>query len=85
MAQTTLASWFVLGIWMGFGYCPVISWHWAVKESLGRGRPEATYVQLVGETLLRRSLNSSAVDRLVVVTTVVVATASLVLNAKRFF
>lgn len=81
----TLASWFVLGIWMGPGYCPVTSWHWAIKESLGGGRPEATYVQLLGETLLRRHLNSSAIDRLVVVTTLIVATASLVLNAKRFF
>ncbi len=79
----TLASWFLLGIWMGRGYCPVTSWHWALKESLGGGRPEATYIQMVGETLLHRRLDSSAVDRVVVVTTFVVAGASLVLNAKR--
>ncbi|MBT3271653.1 MAG: DUF2784 family protein, partial [Spirochaetales bacterium] len=24
----TAFSWFVLGIWYGFGYCPSTDWHW---------------------------------------------------------
>ena len=79
----TLASWFILGIWLGPGYCPVTSWHWKVKESLGTGRPDKTYVQLVGETVLRRRLDGPTVDRLAVLTTIGVAIASLILNAER--
>ena len=28
-------SWTVLGLWYGFGYCPLTDWHWQVKEQLG--------------------------------------------------
>ncbi len=31
----TAASWLVLGIWYGIGYCPITDWHWAVKARLG--------------------------------------------------
>lgn len=80
----TLASWFILGIWLGPGYCPLTSWHWALKESLGTGRPDKTYIQLVGETILRRTLDGPTVDRLAVLTTIGVAAASLILNLGRF-
>ena len=29
----TAASWFVLGIWYGTGYCPFTEWQWKVKLS----------------------------------------------------
>lgn len=31
----TLASWFGLGIFYGWGYCPCTEWHWRVKYQLG--------------------------------------------------
>src|SRR6266542_1558000 len=31
----TAASWFVLGIWYGMGYCPFTDWQWKVKTQLG--------------------------------------------------
>ncbi|MCC5921935.1 MAG: DUF2784 domain-containing protein [Cyclobacteriaceae bacterium] len=31
----TLMSWGVLGIWYGFGYCPLTDWHWQVLRALG--------------------------------------------------
>ena len=31
----TMVSWFVAGIWYGFGYCPCTDWHWQVKKKLG--------------------------------------------------
>lgn len=38
----TAASWFVLGIWYGMGYCPVTEWQWNVKEKLGeRNLPDS--------------------------------------------
>jgi len=38
----TLASWFILGIWKGWGYCFLTDWHWRVKEKLGEtGLPDS--------------------------------------------
>jgi hypothetical protein len=31
----TGASWTLLGIWYGLGYCPFTEWHWQVKYRLG--------------------------------------------------
>ncbi len=31
----TLLSWFGLGWFYGWGYCPSTDWHWQVKEALG--------------------------------------------------
>ncbi|MCX7974931.1 MAG: DUF2784 domain-containing protein [Candidatus Aminicenantes bacterium] len=31
----TLGSWFILGFWYGYGYCPFTDWHWQVREKLG--------------------------------------------------
>lgn len=38
----TGASWFILGIWFGIGYCPITDWQWQVKDKLGeRGLPDS--------------------------------------------
>lgn len=31
----TAASWLLLGIWYGIGYCPLTEWQWRVKSQLG--------------------------------------------------
>ncbi|MCD4791284.1 MAG: DUF2784 domain-containing protein, partial [Bacteroidales bacterium] len=31
----TGASWFILGIFYGIGYCPLTDWHWQVLHKLG--------------------------------------------------
>jgi hypothetical protein len=76
----TLGSWFVLGIWMGMGYCPITEWHWKIKDALGEGRPGMSYVQFVLQKLLRRSLNAMAIDRAVTMLTVLLALASVAVN-----
>ena len=76
----TLGSWFVLGIWMGMGYCPITEWHWKIKDALGEGRPGMSYVQFVLQKLLHRSLNGISIDRAVVMLTVLLALASVAVN-----
>ena len=39
-------SWFGLGIWYGWGYCPCTDWHWQVRERLGHVDPPS-YTQLL--------------------------------------
>ncbi len=31
----TASSWFIIGIWYGFGYCFITDWHWQIKHKLG--------------------------------------------------
>ena len=43
-----LASWFLLGLWYGIGYCPLTDWHWQVLNKLGhRGLPSSYIAYLV--------------------------------------
>lgn len=76
----TLGSWFILGRWLGKGYCPVSDWHWKIKEALGPGRPGGTYIHLLLERITGRVLDSSAVDRAVVNWTLALAGISIVVN-----
>lgn len=46
----TLSSWFLLGLWFGYGYCPFTDWHWQVREKLGfRESPPSYTAFLVRE------------------------------------
>ena len=42
----TALSWFGLGLWYGWGYCPCTDWHWQVRARLGYSDPPS-YVQLL--------------------------------------
>jgi hypothetical protein len=57
----TALSWFFLGIWYGFGYCPSTDWHWHVRMRLGYYDMPASYL-----TFLIRSLTGWEVDKTLV-------------------
>ena len=57
----TVFSWFVLGIWYGFGYCPSTDWHWQVRMNLGHYDMPPSYL-----TFLIRSLTGYDVDKTLV-------------------
>ena len=42
----TALSWFGMGIWYGWGYCPSTDWHWQVRARLGYDNPPS-YIQLL--------------------------------------
>lgn len=42
--SATFISWFGLGIWYGWGYCPCTDWHWQVKYRLGQTDLPASYI-----------------------------------------
>ncbi|MCW3107811.1 MAG: hypothetical protein JWQ09_2317, partial [Segetibacter sp.] len=47
----TAGSWFLLGIWFGWGYCPVTDWQWQVKEKLGEKGLPASFIEYYGEKI----------------------------------
>lgn len=76
----TLGSWFILGRWLGPGYCPITDWHWKIKDALGEGRPKGTYIHLVLQNITGHNLNSDAVDKMVLLGTILIAGLSLIVN-----
>lgn len=45
----TMASWFGLGIWYGWGYCPCTDWHWQVRRRLGDTDLPSSYITFLLE------------------------------------
>lgn len=43
----TGTSWFILGIWYGWGYCVCTHWHWTVREKLGYHDTSDNYIHLL--------------------------------------
>jgi hypothetical protein len=59
----TAASWFVLGIWYGWGYCPLTSWHWDIKERLGETGLPNSFIKYHADKWLDRDIPAVVVDR----------------------
>lgn len=43
----TVFSWFVLGIWYGWGYCLCTDWHWQVRRQLGYRDESDSYIHFL--------------------------------------
>jgi hypothetical protein len=63
----TAASWFILGIWYGTGYCPFTEWQWKVKTQLGEKGLPSNFVEYYMEKIAGRDISSSFVNTLIVV------------------
>jgi hypothetical protein len=62
----TAGSWFILGIWFGWGYCLCTDWHWQVRESLGLYDQSVSYVHFLLLKLTGLNFNSGLVDKITV-------------------
>ena len=80
MALTAI-SWFGLGIWYGWGYCPCTDWHWQVRARLGYHDPPS-YTQLLIKEVTDVDLTPTWADGLTVVVFAAAAVVSIVLNLR---
>ena len=58
----TIVSWFGLGIFYGWGYCPSTDWHWEVKRKLGETNLPHSYVKYYVDKLTGFSWEPLVVD-----------------------
>ena len=58
----TLFSWVVLGIWYGFGYCPITDWQWQVKGHLGETNLPNSFIKYYADKLSGRDINAKFID-----------------------
>lgn len=76
----TILSWFGLGIFYGWGYCPCTDWHWDVKRALGETDLPASYIKYYLDRLTGIDWGPSTVDTIVVVSGLGALGISLWLN-----
>lgn len=74
----TALSWFGLGVWFGWGYCPCTDWHWAVRRRMGFSDPPS-YIQLLIREVLGLEMRARTAEIIAVLTLVVTAAFSVIL------
>jgi hypothetical protein len=62
----TAASWFLLGIWFGIGYCPITDWQWQVKEKLGERNLPDSFITYYADKLTGRSWDPDLINTITV-------------------
>ena len=78
----TAISWFVLGAWYGWGYCPCTDWHWQIRARLGYDDPPS-YVQLLVREVTGIDPGVDRADALALGTLVIVAALTAVANLQK--
>jgi hypothetical protein len=76
----TAASWLILGIWYGPGYCPVTDWQWRVKEQLGEQGLPASFITYFAEKLSGRDFSDAFVNMVTAAVFAIAAALSLYVN-----
>jgi len=80
----TAISWFVLGIWYGFGYCFCTDWHWQVRAALGKSSGSSSYIHFLILETTGIDISPSLVDILVLIIFLCCLALSVFLNVKDF-
>ncbi|HYC40744.1 MAG TPA: DUF2784 domain-containing protein [Chitinophagaceae bacterium] len=78
----TAFSWFVLGIWYGWGYCFCTDWHWDVRERLGYRDDSDSYIHFLVLKLTGYNADPQLVERVTVIVFFAALAASLWLNIR---
>ncbi len=58
----TIFSWFVLGIWYGWGYCACTDWHWQVRDILGYQDRSNSYIHFLLLKFTGKNFNQQWVE-----------------------
>ncbi|MBS1921027.1 MAG: DUF2784 domain-containing protein [Bacteroidetes bacterium] len=80
VAGITLASWFILGIWYGLGYCPITEWQWDIKEKLGETNLPNSFIKYFADKISGKNFSASLIDQLTFIVFLTAIMASLYVN-----
>jgi hypothetical protein len=78
----TAFSWFILGIWYGYGYCPCTDWHWNVRMKLGIYDMASSYVEFLIETFTGWDVSRKFVDVIALLFLAAALLASITANLR---
>ena len=80
VAGLTAASWFILGLWYGIGYCPITDWQWRVKELRGETNLPGNFVEYFSERITGHNFDSHFIDNVIAISFFLAVAASLYVN-----
>lgn len=78
----TLLSWFGLGVFYGWGYCPLTDWHWQVKRALGETGLPGSFVKYYLDRSTGVAWDPLLVDIVAVTLGIAALAASIALNLR---
>lgn len=81
----TAFSWFVLGIWYGWGYCLCTQWHWEAREKLGYHDQSTSYIHFLLLKLTGINFDPKLVETVTLVVFLFSFIMSLWLNTRNFY
>jgi hypothetical protein len=76
----TAASWFILGIWYGMGYCPFTDWQWRVKERLGERNMPGNFIEYFAEKIFNYDFDSKFISMVTLVCFLLAIVISVYVN-----
>ena len=80
----TAGSWFILGIWYGWGYCLCTDWHWQVREAMGYHDQSVSYIHFLLLKLTGINFNPTLVDNITLVIFLLSIGISVFLNFRDY-
>ncbi len=78
----TAFSWFVLGIWYGYGYCPSTDWHWRVRAKLGVQDLPSSYTKFLVDSWTGWDVSQRTVDIVTLFLLISAFSVSLYVNVR---
>lgn len=79
---STAFSWFILGIWYGYGFCPSTEWHWQVRVKLGLYDMPSSYIEFLIESLTGLDVSRKFVDIFALIFLILALLASILTNVR---
>jgi len=79
---STAFSWFVLGIWYGWGYCICTDWHWRIRKLLGYADAADSYIHFLALKLTGINFPFQLVDKVTLYLFLVCSALSIILNIR---
>ena len=58
----TAFSWFGLGIFYGWGYCPITDWEWNVKQKLGEINLPNSFIKYYADKISGKNIDPALID-----------------------
>jgi len=81
----TAGSWLILGIFYGFGYCPLTDWHFNILRNLGYTDLPTSYLSFLFTRLTGLPIDQSLVDGITLGGLIIALLISIYLNFRHRF
>jgi len=81
----TAGSWLILGIFYGFGYCPLTDWHFNILRNLGYTDLPNSYLSFLFTRLTGLPIDQSLVDGITLGGLIIALLISIYLNFRHRF